>query len=176
MRFTETKVKGAFLIDLERREDQRGFFARSFCTREFEAYSLNPRVVQINVAYSVNKGTLRGMHFQVAPHAEVKTVRCTRGSVYDVVVDLRPDSPTFKQWDAFELTLDNRCILHIPEGCAHGYQTLAEATEIEYLTSAFYAHESARGVRFNDVAFGINWPLPVSSVSDADRQWPDYKG
>jgi dTDP-4-dehydrorhamnose 3,5-epimerase len=176
MLFTETKVKGAFLIDLERREDQRGFFARSFCTRELEAHSLNPRVVQINVAYSVNKATLRGMHFQVAPHAEAKTVRCTRGSVYDVVVDLRPTSPTFKLWDAFELTPDNHCMLHIPEGCAHGYQTLAEATEIEYLTSAFYEHKSARGVRFDDVAFGINWPLPVSSVSDADRQWPDYKG
>lgn len=169
-------MKGAFLIDLQHREDLRGFFARSFCTREFEAHSLNPSVLQINVGYSVNKSTLRGMHFQVAPHAESKTVRCTRGSVFDVVVDLRPDSPTFRLWDAFELTPENHLMLHIPEGCAHGYQTLADATEVEYLTSASYAPESARGVRFDDVAFGINWPLPVGSISDADRLWPDYKG
>jgi len=176
MRFTETKVKGAYLIDLEPREDNRGFFARAWCAREFEAHGLNPRVVQVNVAHNVKKALLRGLHYQRAPHAEAKTVRCTQGAVFDVVVDLRADSPTYKRWDGFDLTSDNRTMLHIPEGCAHGYQTLMNATDIEYLTSAFYAAESAGGVRFDDAAFAIDWPLPVSGISDADRSWPDYQG
>jgi len=175
MRFTETKVKGAFLIDLERREDHRGFFARSWCAKEFEAHGLNSRLVQINVGYTAKRAGIRGMHYQLRPHEEAKTVRCTQGAVFDVVVDLRPHSPTFKLWDAFELTGENRRALYIPEGCAHGYQTLMDASEIEYLTTAFYAPESARGVRFDDPAFGIRWPLPVASISDADRSWPDFK-
>lgn len=176
MRFTETKIRGAFLIDLERHVDQRGFFARSWCTKEFEAHGLNSRLVQINVGLTAQKAAVRGLHYQLAPHAEAKTVRCTQGAVFDVVLDLRPDSPSHKRWDAFELTPENHSMLYIPEGCAHGYQTLAEGTEIEYLTSEFYAPESARGARFDDPAFAINWPLSVSVISDADRTWPDYKG
>jgi dTDP-4-dehydrorhamnose 3,5-epimerase len=175
MRFTETKVKGAFLIELERREDHRGFFARGWCAREFENHGLNPRVVQINVAFTIRKACLRGLHYQVAPHAEAKTVRCSRGVVFDVVLDLRPDSPTHKQWDAVELSAENHRMLYLPEGCAHGFQTLVPDSEIEYLTTAFYAPESARGVRFNDPAFQIKWPLPMSEISEADRSWPDYE-
>ncbi|SRR5713226_370295 len=176
MRFTETKIKGAFLADLERREDTRGFFARSWCTREFLANGLDATVAQINVGFTAMKAGVRGMHYQVSPHEEAKTVRCTRGSVFDVVVDLRANSPTFKQWDAFELSEENHRMLYIPKGCAHGYQALENATEIEYLTTAFHAPESAYGVRFDDPAFAINWPLPVGLISGADRAWPDYKG
>lgn len=175
MKFSETKVKGAFLIELECRQDHRGFFARSWCAAEYSAHGLNSNVAQINVAFTSKRATLRGMHYQLAPHQEAKTVRCTLGSVFDVVVDLRSDSPTHKQWDAFELTADNHRVLYIPEGCAHGYQTLQDETEIEYLTSASYAPQSARGVRFDDVMFSINWPLPASLISDADQSWPDYK-
>ena len=173
MQFTETKVKGAFLIDMERREDHRGFFARSWCTKEFETHGLHPRIVQINVGYTAKKAGLRGMHYQLAPHEEAKTVRCTQGRVFDVVVDLRPGSSTYKMWDGFEITAANHQMLYVPEGCAHGYQTLEDESEIEYLTTAFYAPESARGVRFDDPALGIRWPLPVSSISDADRAWPN---
>jgi dTDP-4-dehydrorhamnose 3,5-epimerase len=176
MQFFKTKVQGACLIDLERREDERGFFARSWCTKEFASNGLNPGVVQINVGYTIKKAGLRGMHYQLPPNWEAKTVRCVRGAVFDVVVDLRPDSPTHKQWDGFELTCDNHRMLYIPEGCAHGYQTLMDASELEYLTTAFYAPESARGVRFDDPAFAINWPLPIGVISQADRSWPDYKG
>jgi dTDP-4-dehydrorhamnose 3,5-epimerase len=176
MRFTETKVQGSRIIDLERREDHRGFFARSFCENEFRAQHLNPGIVQINVGYMAKRAGVRGMHYQVAPHEEAKTVRCTKGVVFDVVVDLRPDSPTYKQWAGVELSADNHRMLYIPEGCAHGYQTLVDESEIEYLTTAFYAPESAQGVRFDDPAFGIFWPLPVGVISDADRAWPDFKG
>ena len=175
MRFSETKVKGAFLIDFEHRTDHRGFFARSWCANEFAANGLNPRVAQINVCYTAQKAGLRGLHYQLPPHEEVKTVRCTQGSIFDVVVDLRPASPTFKKWDGHELTAANHRMLYVPEGCAHGCLSLTDAAEIEYLTSAFYAPESARGVRFNDPAFGITWPLPVGSLSDSDRTWPDFK-
>lgn len=175
MKFSETKVKGAFLIELECRQDHRGFFARSWCAAEYDAHGLNSNVAQINVAFTSKRATLRGMHYQLAPHQEAKTVRCTRGSVFDVVVDLRSGSPTHKQWDAFELTADNHRMLYIPEGCAHGYQTLQDQTEIEYLASASYSPQSARGVRFNDVVFSINWPLPASLISDADQSWADYK-
>jgi dTDP-4-dehydrorhamnose 3,5-epimerase len=176
MKFSESKIQGAFLIELQRRKDHRGFFARSWCAREFEAQGLNPRVVQINVGFTAKKAGLRGLHYQLAPHAEAKTVRCTYGSVFDVVLDLRPDSPTHKQWEAFELGAENHKMLYIPEGCAHGYQTLTDDAEIEYLTSAFYASGSATGVRFDDPAFNIKWPLPLGSISDADRSWPDYVG
>jgi len=168
-------VTGACIIELERREDNRGFFARSWCQNEFAAHGLNPHVVQINVAYTAKKATLRGLHYQVAPHQEAKTVRCTRGAIFDVAVDLRPDSPTFRQWVGVELSADNHRMLYIPGGCAHGYQSLADDSEIEYLTTAFYAPESARGVRFDDPAFGIDWPLPLGIASDADRSWPDFR-
>src|SRR5208337_3445474 len=174
MRFTETKVNGAFLIDLDPRSDNRGFFARSWCINEFKAHGLVPRIAQINVALTLKKASLRGLHFQTPPDEEAKTVRCTRGAIYDVVVDLRPFSSSHKAWAGFELSADNRKMLYIPEGCAHGYQTLADEAEIEYLTSAAYAPASARGVRFDDAAFGIAWPLPVGVISDADRSWPDY--
>ncbi len=175
MRFMETKVPGAYIIELERREDHRGFFARSWCQDEFGAKGLNPRVAQINVAYTAKKAGLRGLHYQVAPHQEAKTVRCTRGAIFDVAVDVRPDSPAFKQWVGVELSADNHRMLYIPEGCAHGYQTLADDSEIEYLTTVSYAPESARGIRFDDPAFGIAWPLPVGIISDADRSWPDFQ-
>lgn len=175
MRFHETKISGVFLIDLDRREDHRGFFARSWCHREFSEHGLNTRIVQINVGYTVKRGGLRGMHYQAGPNAEAKTVRCTRGAIFDVAVDLRPDSPTFRQWFGAELTAENHRILYLPEGCAHGYQTLADETEMEYMTSAFYAPQDARGVRHDDPAFAIAWPLPVSSISDADKSWPDFQ-
>jgi len=176
MKFSETKIKGAYLIEVERREDHRGFFGRSWCSREYEARGLNPKIAQINVGFTLNKAGVRGMHYQLPPYEEVKTVRCTRGAVFDVVVDLRLASPTHKQWDGFELTAENHRMLYVPEGCAHGYQTLQDASEIEYLTSAFYAPQAASGARFDDPSFAINWPLPVGSISDADRNWPDYKG
>ena len=176
MIFTETRIKGAFIIDIERREDHRGFFARSWCQREFKSYGLNPALVQINVGFNKRKGTLRGMHFQLAPLEEVKVVRCNMGAVYDVIIDLRPDSSTHKQWTGVELTADNHRMLYIPEGCAHGYQTTMDNSEIYYQTSQFYAPEYAVGVRYNDPVFGINWPLEIEVISDADRSWPDYSG
>jgi dTDP-4-dehydrorhamnose 3,5-epimerase len=173
--FEETGLGGAYVVDVERREDERGFFARVWCFDELAAAGLDPRVAQANIAFSHRKGTVRGMHFQVAPHAEVKLVRCTMGAIYDVIVDLRPDSSTHRQWLGFELTAENRRLLYVPEGFAHGYQTLTDAAEISYQTSARYAPESARGVRYDDPAFGIDWPEPVKDVSDADRAWPDYR-
>ena len=176
MLFTETKLKGAFVLEIEPREDNRGFFARTFCQHEFQSHGLNPLVVQCNIAYNKKKGTMRGMHFQNAPHAEAKLVRCTRGSIQDVVLDLRPGSPTFKQWVSAELTEDNHKMLYIPEGCAHGYQTLSETAEVLYQVSQFYAPDSASGVRHDDPAFGIKWPLEVTSISELDKKWPDFKG
>jgi dTDP-4-dehydrorhamnose 3,5-epimerase len=176
MIFTGTRIKGAFIIDLDRREDHRGFFARSWCQREFKNHGLNPALVQINVGFSPRKGTLRGLHFQLAPYEEVKVSRCTMGAMFDVVVDLRPDSQTYKHWVGVELTADNRHMLYIPEGCARGYLTLVDNTEMYYLTSQFYASDYARGVRYNDSTFGIDWPVAVDVISDADRSWPDYAG
>jgi dTDP-4-dehydrorhamnose 3,5-epimerase len=176
MRFVETKVSGVFLIEMELREDNRGFFARSWCCKEFETHGLLSRIAQINIGFTAKRAGLRGLHFQIAPHAESKTVRCTRGSVFDVAVDLRPDSPTHKQWVGFELTAENHRMLYIPERCAHGYQTLVDDSEVEYLTTQFYAPDSARGVRFDDPAFGIAWPLPVGVISEADKSWASYPG
>jgi dTDP-4-dehydrorhamnose 3,5-epimerase len=175
MIFTETEIPRAFIIDIERREDHRGFFARSWCLKEFESHGLNPDIIQINVGYNVSKGTLRGMHFQLSPYQEVKLVRCTMGAVFDVIVDLRPDSSMHKKWIGVELTEENHLMLYIPEGCAHGYQTLVDNSEIYYQTSQFYAPEHAVGVRYNDPSFGIKWPLEVENISDADRSWPDYR-
>jgi dTDP-4-dehydrorhamnose 3,5-epimerase len=174
MIFTETRVQGAHVIDLERRADERGFFARLWCQREFEAQGLTARLTQVNISSNVRKGTLRGMHFQIGPHEEAKVVSCSRGAICDVVLDLRRASPTYLRWDAVELNANNRRMLYIPEGCAHGFQSLADDAELLYLMSEFYSPEHARGVRYNDPAFDIHWPLPVAAISDADRTWPDY--
>lgn len=174
MIFTEARLKGAFTLEPEPREDNRGFFARTFCQHEFEARGLNPHVVQCNIAYNARRGTLRGMHFQDPPHQEAKLVRCTRGAIYDVMLDLRPSSPTYLQWVSAELSEENHKMLYVPEGFAHGYQTLTDIAEVIYQVSQFYAPESARGVRHNDPAFGIRWPLPVTVISKADEGWPDH--
>ena len=174
MTFAEAALPGAWIIDLQRIEDERGFFARGWCRKEFEAHGLNPDLVQLNVAFNLRRGTVRGMHFQRPPWEEAKLVRCIRGAIFDVIVDLRPNSPARGRWLGVELTQDNRRMLYLPEGFAHGYQTLADDTEIQYQTSQFYAPESATGVRFDDPALGIQWPLPVSVVSDQDRKWPEY--
>ncbi|MFL6028993.1 MAG: dTDP-4-dehydrorhamnose 3,5-epimerase [Gaiellaceae bacterium] len=175
MIFTETDLAGAFVIDIERHEDERGFFARAWCEDELAEHGLSTRVVQCNIAYNHRRSTLRGMHFQAAPHAEVKLVRCTRGAIYDVIIDLRPESRTFRQWLAFELTAENSRMLYIPEGFAHGYETLADETETYYQMSETHTPEAARGVRWNDPAFGIAWPEPEPAViSEKDRSWPAF--
>jgi dTDP-4-dehydrorhamnose 3,5-epimerase len=175
MMFTETELKGAYVVSVKKIEDERGFFARGWCRKEFEEAGLNPNLVQINVAMSLKKGTLRGMHFQEAPYDEAKLVKCTRGAICDVIIDLRPHSPTHARWIGINLSADNYQMLYAPEGFAHGYQTLTDNAEMSYMTSAFYAPSAARGVRYDDPAFGIRWPLPVSVISDADRQWADYR-
>jgi dTDP-4-dehydrorhamnose 3,5-epimerase len=176
MEFIETRLKGAYLIRPNRIEDHRGFFARTWCRDEFLRHGLNPDFLQMNMGVSAKKGTLRGLHFQLPPHAEAKFVRCPRGAVFDVIVDLRPDSPTCRQWAGYELTGENAHQLYVPEGFAHGYQTLADNVELNYLTTAAYAPATARGVRYDDPAFDIRWPLPVAAISDADRQYPDFLG
>ncbi|NOR47281.1 MAG: dTDP-4-dehydrorhamnose 3,5-epimerase [Methanosarcinaceae archaeon] len=171
MRFTETRLKGAFIIELERLEDERGFFARTFCQKEFEAHGLNPRLVQCNISYNKHKGTLRGMHYQAAPMAEAKLVSCTRGAIYDVIIDLRPESPTYCQWIADELNTENRMMIYIPEGFAHGFQTLEDDTEVFYHMSEFFSPEHARGVRWDDPMFGIEWPLDTKIISEKDKNY-----
>ncbi|MEA2076403.1 MAG: dTDP-4-dehydrorhamnose 3,5-epimerase [Candidatus Marinimicrobia bacterium] len=172
MKFIETKLKGACIIEPERLEDERGFFARSFCQNEFEAHGMNPRIVQCNVSHNKYKGTLRGMHYQIVPMAEAKLVRCTRGAIYDVIIDLRPESPTYCQWLAEELNAENTKMIYIPEGFAHGFQTLEDATEVFYQISEFYSLEHARGVRWDDPAFGIEWHLDTKIISDKDKNYP----
>jgi dTDP-4-dehydrorhamnose 3,5-epimerase len=174
MIFHETKLPGVFEIHLELKSDERGFFARSWCQKEFERNGLTPRVVQCNVSFNVRKGTLRGMHYQAAPYAEAKLVRCTRGAIYDVALDLRPHSPAYKQWVAAVLTAANRRMFYIPEGCAHGFLTLEDETEVFYQMSEFYNAESGRGVRWNDPAFQIAWPGNVEVISQRDRTYPDF--
>jgi dTDP-4-dehydrorhamnose 3,5-epimerase len=177
LRFSETPLKGVFAIDVEKREDERGFFARTYCRHELEEYGLNPCIAQCSVSFNKKKGTLRGMHFQAPPYAEVKVVRCTAGAIYDVALDLRPDSPTFKQWFAAELTAENRKALYIPAGFAHGFQTLADDSEVFYQIGEFYHPDSARGVRWNDPAFGIRWPFPEEPIlAPKDRAYADYSG
>lgn len=175
MKFSETPLKGAFVLELERLKDERGFFARSFCRREFAAHGLNPQVVQCNVSYNRKKHTLRGMHYQVGPHQEAKVVTCIQGAIYDVIIDLRPGSPTFCQWFAARLTAANRKMLYIPEGFAHGFQTLKDHSTVYYQMSEFYQPESARGVRWNDPVFGIHWPHPAPLLSPRDQNFPDFK-
>jgi dTDP-4-dehydrorhamnose 3,5-epimerase len=175
--FSETKLQGAYLIDLEPIDDERGFFARAWCQREFAGHNLNTRLVQCNISLNRRKGTLRGMHFQAKPHEEDKLVRCTRGAIYDAIVDLRPDSPTHRQWLAVELTADNRRMLYVPKGFAHGYQTLADNSETFYQVSDFYEPSAQAGVRWDDPAFAIQWPDPEGAfLSERDKSWPDYAG
>ena len=174
MEFIETGLKGAFTIRQKKIEDHRGYFARAWCREEFIQHGLNPNMLQLNTAFSFQRGTVRGMHYQEKPHEEAKLIRCTRGAIYDVIVDLRPDSPTCGQWHGEELTGSNGTMLYAPEGFAHGYQTLLNDTEMYYMTSAFYASGAARGVRYDAVAFGILWPLPVTVISEQDRKWPDH--
>jgi dTDP-4-dehydrorhamnose 3,5-epimerase len=172
--FTETKLLGAFVIEAERFEDERGFFARTWCQREFKAHGLNPRLVQCSISFNKKKGTLRGMHYQVAPFEEVKLVRCTKGAIYDVIIDLRPESPTFKRYIAIVLSADNRKMLYIPERCAHGFQTLEDNTEVFYQMSEFYASEGARGLRWNDPTFAIEWPHAERIIIERDLNYPDF--
>lgn len=174
MIFTETPLKGAYVIELEQIEDERGFFARSWCSGEFEKHGLNPNLAQCNVSFNKKKGTLRGMHYQAPPHEEAKLVRCTRGSLYDVIIDLRPDSPTFKKWFSVDLTAENRKQLYIPEGFAHGFVTLEDATEIFYQMTEFYHPNSAQGIRWNDPAFRVKWPLSDWIISERDRGYADF--
>jgi dTDP-4-dehydrorhamnose 3,5-epimerase len=175
MTFHETKLPGVFEIHLEPQFDERGLFARSWCQKEFEEHGLNPRLVQCNVSFNVKKGTLRGMHYQEAPSAETKLVRCTQGAIYDVALDLRPNSPTFKDWVATVLNGVNRRMLYIPEGCAHGFLTLEHETEVFYQMSEFYHPEAARGVRWDDPLFHINWPTQIEVISQRDRTYPDFE-
>ena len=174
MIFTRTKLAGAWVVELERHEDERGCFARTWCAKEAEAHGLEAQFVQSSLSFNKKRGTLRGMHFQVNPAAEVKLVRCTRGAIFDVMIDLRPKSETFLQWEAVELTEDNGKALYIPKGYAHGFQTLQDETEVYYQMSAFYAPDLARGVRWNDPAFEIVWPEAVGAIAPRDRQYPDF--
>jgi dTDP-4-dehydrorhamnose 3,5-epimerase len=175
MIFSETKLPGAYVIELEQIEDARGFFARAWSLTEFADHGLETRIAQCSLSGNNRRGTLRGMHFQRTPHEEVKLVRCIRGALHDVIVDLRATSPFFRQWTAVELTQENRRMLYVPPGLAHGFQTLVDDTEILYMVSEPYAPESADGVRWNDPAFGIQWPLGEPSViSEKDRNWPDF--
>ena len=172
MRFTKTDPIGACVIDPSPHEDDRGRFMRAWCAREFAEHGLDFVPVQANMGFSVQKGTVRGMHFQAAPALEAKLVRCTRGAIFDVVLDLRPTSPSYRKWFGIELSAENGRMLYVPEQCAHGYQTLEERTEMYYMTSAYYTPSAVRGVRFDDPAFSIEWPLAATIVSEQDRNWP----
>jgi dTDP-4-dehydrorhamnose 3,5-epimerase len=174
MTFTETPLEGAWIIDIARIDDERGFFARTWSPDEFAARGLDSTLAQCNVAWNHRRGTIRGMHFQRAPMQEVKIVRCTRGAILDTIIDLRPGSPTFCQWISVELTEDNRRMVYIPFGCAHGYQTLVDGVETYYHVSAPYSPGHASGVRWNDPRFGLRWPLEPTVISARDRDWPDF--
>ena len=174
MHFAPTRIPGVWMVDTENKVDERGFFARTWCRKEFEAQGLNPALAQCSISYNAKRGTLRGMHYQVAPHTEAKLVRCTRGTIYDVALDLRPGSPTFKQWVSVELTSQNRRAVYIPEGVAHGFQTLEDSTEVLYQISESQDPACARGVRWDDPAFTIAWPPADRTLSARDRSYPDY--
>ncbi len=176
MNFTETSLKGAFLVELNKLKDDRGFFARGFCRNEFEQHGIEPFVAQVNISMSVQKGTLRGIHYQVAPHEETKLIRCTRGSVYDVIIDLRPDSATYRQWIGVDLTEDNYRMLFLPRGFGHGFLTTSENAEVTYMVSEFYTPGAERGIRWNDPAIGIDWPANVNSITEKDANWPLLNG
>lgn len=175
MIFTSTPLQGATIVDIERREDERGFFARTYCEREFAAHGLPDRMVQTNVSLTRLKGTLRGMHFQAAPHAEDKLVRCLRGAIWDAIVDLRPESATYCRWFGVELSEENGRMLLVPKGFAHGFVALTDDAVVSYQVSQFYTPGAECGVRHDDPAFGIEWPVPVTGMSDKDRAWPDFE-
>ena len=174
MLFQATRLQDVKLVEIEPAKDERGFFARTFCAREFAAAGLATSFVQHSISHTVRAGTLRGMHFQRPPHEEVKFIRCLAGAIYDVLIDVRPGSPTYMQWEAYELAAGDRRQLYIPTGFAHGFQTLAPETEVGYMMTAFYAPEAAAGIRHDDPAFKIAWPLPVADISPKDRSWPDF--
>ena len=173
MKFTETKLKGAYLVEIQKIGDERGFFGRAWCQKEFEEMGLNTGIKQINTSFSRQKGTLRGLHYQTDPYQEVKFVRCTQGRIFDVIVDLRPDSPTFLQWDGYELSAENGRMLYVPEQFATGFLTLEDNCGMYYPTTEFYAPDAARGLRYNDPAIGIEWPGEINEISDMDRDRPD---
>jgi dTDP-4-dehydrorhamnose 3,5-epimerase len=177
MRFQETEIRGAWVIDVEPIEDQRGLFARVWCRRELAEHGLETEIAQCNTSFSKQRGTLRGMHFQRAPHGEVKFIRCSRGALYDVIIDLRPDSPTYRRWVGVELSVENRRALYVPRGLAHGFQTLQDDVEVFYMMSDFHAPDAEAGVRWNDPAFDIEWPVAEpTEISDKDVSWPDFVG
>ncbi len=175
MRFTETLLKGAFVIDLEKREDERGFFARAWCHKEFEAHGIYRLPVQANMSYNKKRGTIRGMHYQTTPNQESKLIRCINGAIYDVIIDLRKDSPTYKQWFGIELNAENRTMLFVPEDFAHGFLALKDHSEVMYQVSAYYNFESERTIRYDDPTFSIKWPIEVSVVSEKDIKTPNFK-
>jgi dTDP-4-dehydrorhamnose 3,5-epimerase len=172
--FTETELKGAYIIELEKFNDERGFFARSWNKEEFEKHDLNSNLVQCNVSFNKKKGTLRGMHYQASPYEEIKLVRCTRGKIFDVIIDLRKNSNTYKKWFGVELSQDNYKMFYIPKGFAHGFETLEENTEIFYQMSTEYNEEMARGIRWNDPTFSIFWPLKITAMSERDKNFSFY--
>lgn len=174
MKFTPTTLQDAYLIDIEAREDDRGFFARRFCKDEFAEVGLETEYVQHNYSFNHKRGTLRGMHFQNAPHREVKVVSCVAGAIHDVIVDMRPDSPTYLKWEGFDLTADNHRQLYVPEGFAHGYITLTDNAAVAYLVSSVYAPGAEGGLRWNDPAIGIEWPEAMQEISDKDANWGDF--
>jgi dTDP-4-dehydrorhamnose 3,5-epimerase len=178
MIFHETKLKGAFIVDLDKKDDDRGFFARAFCSREFEEHGLRPQVVQANMSYNHKKGAVRGMHYQVSPASEPKFIRCISGAIWDVIIDMRPDSPTYLQHIGVELSAENRRAIYVPDMFAHGNQSLTDGAELLYLVGEFYTPGCERGVRFDDPVIGIEWPLPVTVISEKDQSWPllDVKG
>lgn len=175
MKFEKTPIKDAWLITLEARGDARGYFARAYCRKELEAHGIDATVVQANTSYSRDAGTIRGMHYQNAPAAETKLMRCIRGSVYDVIIDLRPDSETYMQHYGIELSAENRRMLFVPKGFAHGFMTLEPHTEVLYMVGEYYTPECETGLRYNDPTFNINWPLEVTVISDKDKAWPDFE-
>jgi dTDP-4-dehydrorhamnose 3,5-epimerase len=172
MQFTETKLRGAFVVDLEQRSDQRGFFARTFCQKEFEAHNLSPVIAQCNLSFNEKAGTLRGLHYQRPPATEAKFIRCIRGAIYDVIVDMRSDSPTYLEYFGVELSADNHRALYIPDMFAHGYQALTDGAEALYQVSEFYTPGVEAGLRYDDPALGIDWPVPVTIISEKDQSWP----
>ena len=174
MKFIESKLSDVLMIEPDPFMDERGFFTRVFCEKEFAAQGLETRFVQHSISGNAKAGTFRGMHFQTGPHAEVKVVGCQAGAIYDILLDLRPDSPTFAKWEAFELTAMNKRQVYIPKGVAHGFQTLVDQSEVHYLISEFYAPEASSGVRYDDPEFRITLPLPVSTISEKDLSWPDH--
>lgn len=174
MIFTELSLKGAFVLDLELKEDERGFFATSWSKQNFAKRNLDTELLECNISFNKLKGTVRGMHFQAEPHGQTKLVRCTKGAIYDAIIDLRPGSSTFKRWEGFELTCANRRMLYVPHGFAHGFQTLEDSTEVLYQMSQSFNAAAGRGVRWNDPAFAIAWPLPLTVISPRDRDYPDF--